>query len=176
MMRRFVLLLLPLLAAVPAPAEIVDLRTGGFEVVQETVVPGTTYAVYDEITGDVSGWWDHTMSDDPARLVIDARPGGHFYEHFDESGENGAIHATVIYADRGKKLVFRGPLGFSGHPLELVVTWELTADGVDRTRVKVTCRGEGELQEGWAEAVDDVWHHWLIEQFRPWMENLAYGG
>jgi hypothetical protein len=176
MMRRILLLLLPLLAAVPAPAEIVDLRTGGFEVVQETVVPGTTDAVYDEITGDVSGWWDHTMSDDPARLVIDARPGGHFYEHFDEAGENGAIHATVIYADRGKKLVFRGPLGFSGHPLELVVTWELTADGVDRTRVKVTCRGEGELQEGWAEAVDDVWHHWLIERFRPWMENLAYGG
>lgn len=176
MMRRCLFCFLLLLLALPARAEIVELETGGFEIVHETVVPGTPDAVYDEFTGDVSGWWDHTMSDQPARLVIDARPGGHFYEHFDESGENGAIHATVIYAERGKKLVYRGPLGFNGHPLELVVTWELSPVSADRTRVKVTCRGEGELQEGWAESVDDVWHHWLVERFRPWMENLAFGG
>ena len=176
MMRPMSIALLLSWVVAPAAAEVRELPTGGFETVHETVVPGTPDAAYDEFTGDVSGWWDHHMSDEPAALVIDARPGGHFYEHFDESGENGAIHATVIYAERGRRLVFDGPLGMSGHPFSIVATCEFTAEGADRTRITVTCRAAGELQEGWAEAVDGVWHHFLIEQFRPWMEALAHGG
>lgn len=173
---RTVLLILAITCASVAHADVRTLPTGAFEVVQDTVVPGTPEAVWDEFTGEISGWWDHHMSDDPTRLEVEARPGGHFIEHFDESGQNGAIHATVIYADRGRKLVYQGALGFSGEPLDLVVTWELTPEGADRTRVQVTCRGAGMLEDGWADAVDEVWHHLLIEQFRPWMEGLAHGG
>lgn len=164
------------LVCVPAAAEVVDLPIGGFQIVHETVVPGAPDAVYDEFTGDVSGWWDHHMSEEPAALVIEARPGGHFYEYFDESGQNGVIHATVIYAERGRKLVFDGPLGMNGHPLSIVTTCEFALEGPGRTRVTVTCRAAGELQEGWPEAVDGVWHHFLIERFRPYMESLAHGG
>ena len=69
-----------------------------------------------------------------------------------------------------------GPLGFAGHPLQLSITIEFSAEGADRTRLNVTCRGAGQLEEGWAEAVDRVWNHFLIEQFQPWMEALAHGG
>jgi len=174
-MTRPILLLLLILAA-PAHAEVTDLPTGGFEVVHDTVVPGTPEAAWDEFTGDVSGWWDHHQSEDPAKLVIEPRAGGDFYEWFDEDGESGAIHARVIYADRGRKLIMVGPLGFAGHPLDLAITVEFAPEGADRTRVTVTCRGVGEVQEGWGEAVDQVWNHFLIEQFRPWMEALAHGG
>lgn len=176
-MRPVLTLALMFALAAPAAAEVVrDVPTGGFELRHETVVPATPEAAYDEFTGDVSGWWDHTMSEEPAALVIEPRPGGHFYEHFDEGGQNGAVHATVIYAERGRKLVFDGPLGFSGHPLDLVVTVEFAAETADRTRVTVTCRGAGALEEGWAEAIDGVWHHFLIERYRPWMESIARGG
>ena len=172
---RWIFLILLILAA-PAGAEVTDLPTGGFEVVQEAVVPGSPDTAWGEFTGDVSGWWDHSQTRSPARLVIEGHVGGQFYEWFDEEGKNGAIHATVIYADQGRKLVFDGPLGFSGHPLALVVTIEFVADGPDRTRVTATCRGAGEVQEGWAEAVDQVWYHFLVEQYQPWMEALAHGG
>lgn len=169
-------LVLTALGAGSARAELRELPTGAFETVHETVVPGTPDTVYDEFTGDVSGWWDHHMSEKPAALVIEARPGGHFYEWFDEEGHDGVIHATVILAERGRRIVFEGPLGMNGHAFSIVSTCEFSAEGADRTRVKVTARAAGEMQEGWAEAVDRVWHHFLIEQFRPWMEALAHGG
>ena len=165
-----------LLIAVPASAEWKEIPTGGFESVHEAVVPGTPETAWAEFTGDVSGWWDHTHSGNPAKLVIDDFAGGHFYEHFDEGGKNGAIHADIVYADAGRKLIMVGPLGLTGHPLDLSITIEFAAETANRTRVTVTCRGAGQLEEGWAETVDGVWHHFLIEQYVPWMEALAHGG
>ena len=36
--------------------------------------------------------------------MIDDFAGGHFYEHFDDTGKNGAIHADIIYADTREML------------------------------------------------------------------------
>ncbi len=52
---------------------------------------------------DTNDWWDHSFAENPEKLFIEARPGGGFYEIFDTQG-NGARHATVIYAERGKML------------------------------------------------------------------------
>ena len=41
-------------------------------------------------------------------------------------------------------------------------------------RITVTCNGAGQLREGWAEAVDRVWHHFLIERFKPFVESGEY--
>ena len=49
--------------------------------------PGDPVFVYDHLTGDISSWWDHSFSENPYKLFIDARPGGGFYEIFNESGE-----------------------------------------------------------------------------------------
>ena len=88
-----------------------------------------------------------------------------FFEAFDDSG-HGSVHATVSYADKPVKLVFVGPLGLSGHALDLVVSYELEAVG-DSTRLRVTCRGAGELEPNWAQAVDTTWAHFIFERFRP---------
>ena len=37
---------------------------------------GSPQAIYDALTGDISGWWDHSFSDQPYKLYIEARPGG----------------------------------------------------------------------------------------------------
>jgi hypothetical protein len=162
------------LAATPAPAKVTPVETGGFTVEVETLVPLSPEAAFDAMTGDISGWWDHSMSEKPQALYIEPKPGGGFYEIFDESGD-GALHATVIYAKRGERLRFTGPLGLSGHAINLVVTYDYLAEG-DGTRVKVTCNAAGEYHEGWAETVDAVWSHFILERFTPYAEKLGGAG
>jgi hypothetical protein len=80
----------------------------------------------------------------------------------------------VIYAQHGKFLRFDGPLGLSGKALHMVHTYEFTHVGADSTRLKVTVRASGEMEAGWAETVDGVWWHFLVEQFKPYVESGAH--
>ena len=158
------------LPASDAPGRTSDIETGGFQVEHEMTLPGTPEEIYDAITGDVSGWWDHSMSGSPKKFYIEPRPGGGFYEIFNDRGD-GVRHATVIYADRGKLLRFEGPLGLSGFAIHMVHTYEFAAEGDDQTRLRLVVRAAGEIQDGWAEAVDQTWHHFLVERFKPYVES-----
>lgn len=163
-----------LAGAVPAArADVQEGRTGAFVVRQSITVPGTPEVIYDAVTGDVSGWWDHSFSEHPARFYLEAKPGGGFWELFDDRG-NGVKHATVLYADRGKLLRFEGPLGLSGHAVTLVTTYLFSAVGTDSTRLDVTANCAGEYQDGWPAVVDGVWRHFIVERFKPWVESGAY--
>jgi hypothetical protein len=137
---------------------------------QQLTLPGTTIQIYDAITGDISGWWDHTFSEKPYKLYIDAIPGGGFCEIFNAGGD-GVKHATVIYSDRGKMLRFDGPMGFSGKAIQMVTTYEFTAAGADSTTLKLSVHGAGEMDEGTPALVESVWHHFLFEQFKPYIES-----
>ena len=68
---------------VPAPhtrAANRELRVGSFAIEHTLVLPGTPETLYDALTGDISGWWDHTFSERPAKFYIEAKPGGGFWE------------------------------------------------------------------------------------------------
>jgi len=156
--------------AMPVHSSVRPVETGAFVVEHEVTLPGSPELIYDAITGDISDWWDHTFSGAPARFYIDATPGGGFYEIFDQNGD-GVKHATVIYADRGKLLRFEGPLGLSGNALFTVVTYEFEPVGKDSTRLAVSVHAAGEIQEGWAEAVDRAWEHFIIKRFAPYVES-----
>jgi uncharacterized protein YndB with AHSA1/START domain len=149
-----------------------ELKTGGFQVQQELVLPATPEAVYDTMTGDISGWWDHSFSAHPKRLFIEPKPGGGFWEIFDDAG-NGVLHATVIYADRGKTLRFTGPLGFSGQAVTFVTSFDFTPDPAG-TKLRVTCNVVGQVEDGEDKTVDAVWHHFLVERLKPYIESGAY--
>ncbi len=140
-----------------------------FSFEQQLTLPGTTTLIYDAITGDISGWWDHTFSDKPYKLYIDPVPGGGFYEIFDASGD-GVRHATVIYSDRGKMLRFDGPLGLSGKAVQMVCTYEFLEVGADSTTLKLSVHAAGEIEEGLPAIVESVWHHFLFERFKPYVE------
>jgi hypothetical protein len=139
-----------------------------FSFEMQVTVPGTTTLTYDAMTGDISGWWDHSFSDKPYKLYIDAVPGGGFYEIFNAGGD-GVKHATVIYSDRGKMLRFDGPLGLSGKAVQMVTTYEFIEVGSDSATVKLSVHGAGEIEEGMPAKIETVWHHFLFERFKPYI-------
>jgi uncharacterized protein YndB with AHSA1/START domain len=155
-----------------ASADVKSAEKGKFRVEQELVLPATPNEIYDAVTGDILGWWDHSFSGHPKKLYIEARPGGGFYEIFDDAG-NGALHATVIYADRGKRLRYTGPLGFGGRAIDLVTTYDLAAvEG--GTKFHLTVTAAGDVDEQLAGIVDSVWHHFLDERLKPYITSGDY--
>lgn len=178
-MKRFLLLLIVWLIMLPSSmlAEVKEVpadQLGAWVLTNEVLVPGTPEAAYDAFTGDISPWWDHSFSGDPAAFYIDARPGGGFYEWFDEDSQDGVLHATVITAIRGKLLRLDGPLGLSGRALNFVTTLAFEAVD-DSTRLTAVVHCSGEIDSSLASIVDGVWWHFIGEQFKPWYEDGALG-
>lgn len=155
-----------------AIGEVTEVPYGAWSFEHELMLPGTPEEIYDASTGDILPWWDHHMAEHPKALYIEPWPGGSFLEVFDDSGD-GAQHARVIHAERGKMLRMRGPLGLAGNALDMVFTLTYTAEG-ESTRVHLTVDAAGHTEEGWADAVDRVWHHFLVEQLKSYVESGAH--
>lgn len=151
------------------------LSTGAYAVEFSITYPGSPDLVYDHVTGDITAWWDHSFSGKPLKLYIEPRPGGGFYEIFNEKGD-GVLHATVIYAERGKILRFEGPLGLSGRAIQAVITYRLAPSGPDSTTLALSVHMQGEIDGQLASAVRSVWHHFLIERFKPYIEGVVRSG
>lgn len=171
-----ILRLFPVAVVLPAAisaqslfAQVTESEYGCYSFSFDVVMPGTPGEMYDAATGDISGWWDHTFSEKPVELFIDAVPGGQFREVFDEEG-NGVIHATVIYADRGKVLRMNGPLGLSGKAMDGIFTCRFEANG-DNTIVSFEANLAGQITAGEAAAVEGVWHHFLEDRLKPYLED-----
>lgn len=152
---------------VAAHAGVREESATGFMVEHELVIADTPEAVFDAFTGDVSGWWDHHFSEHPKALYIEPKPGGGFFEVFDDAG-NGARHAVVIGVEHGEMLRFEGPMGLAGFAINMVhtVTFEQDEGG---TKLSLVVDAFGRVQDGWARAVDETWHHFLYEQFAPYV-------
>jgi hypothetical protein len=172
-MKKLIFFLFVLLIASTIHAENKKLIYGAFSINHDVYLPGKPEVIYDAITGDISDWWDHSFSEKPSKFYIDAKPGGGFYEIFDESGD-GILHATVIAAQRGKLLRFDGPLGLSGKAIKLVTTYDFKAADSDSTLLKVTVNGSGEYDPSWPPLIDNVWQHFIFEQFKPYIESEKY--
>jgi hypothetical protein len=164
------IVLLITIISLPSSSQEAKPKYDVFSFEQQLTLPGTTTQIYDAITGDISGWWDHSFSEKPYKLYIDAIPGGGFYEIFNAGGD-GVKHATVIYSDRGKILRFDGPLGLSGKAIQMVTTYEFFEAGQDSTTLKLSVHGSGEIEEGLPATIDSVWHHFLFERFKPYIEE-----
>jgi uncharacterized protein YndB with AHSA1/START domain len=152
--------------------DVKELKAGAFEVQKEVLLPASPEKVYDAVTGDISGWWDHSFSAKPKRLFIEAKPGGGFWEIFNDAGD-GVLHATVNYAERGKRLRFTGPLGFSGQAVTVVTTYDFLPDPVG-TKFRMTCNVSGQIEDGEDKIVDAVWQHFLVERLKPYIESGDY--
>jgi hypothetical protein len=173
MKKNLILLNIILFLSIYSTAQESKAKYDVFSFEQQLTLPGTTTQIYDAMTGDISGWWDHSFSEKPYKLYIEAIPGGGFYEIFDAGGD-GVKHATVIYSERGKMLRFDGPLGLSGKAIQMVTTYEFTSAGSDSTTVKVSVHGSGEVEEGLPAKVASVWHHFLFERLKPFIESGEY--
>ena len=166
-----IIAIIAILLGPAARAEVKLLAFGGYSVETEVILPVSPNVAYDAATGDIGGWWDHHFSEHPKRLYIEAKPGGGFYEIFDDAG-NGVQHAVVIYADRGKLLRFVGPLGFSGNALDDVVTYEFKPEG-SGTRLHITVNMVGQMSNEDAQAADQAWHH-FADRLKAYIESGDY--
>ncbi len=172
-MRKLALIFLFILASQSAftqQNEKIKPRFDIFAFNKEVTLPGTPEQIFDAATGDISGWWDHSFTENPKKLFIEAKPGGGFWEIFDDEG-NGVLHATVIYSQRGKMIRFDGPLGLSGRAVQIVTTYEFSESGKDSTLMKVSVHGSGEMEEGMPAIVEKVWEHFIFERFKPYIES-----
>lgn len=155
-----------LLAATGSPASGQDsaavrrLEVGGFSFQQRIAVPVTPEVAFDLATGDLSGWWDHKFSEQPAQFCLEPRAGGGFWELFDEAG-NGVRHAVVIFAQRGRRLRFEGPLGLTGNATQFVYTYDFAPLLTGGTELTLTVNAAGQMEPGWPELVAGVWRHFL---------------
>jgi len=140
---------------------------------KQVTLPGTPEIIFNAVTGDISGWWDHSFFENPKKFYLEPKPGGGFWEIFDDKG-NGVLHATVIYADRGKMLRFDGPLGLSGKAIKVVTTYEFEPVGIDSTLFKVSVHAAGEVDEGVPVIVESVWDHFIFEQLEPYIKSGKY--
>lgn len=157
------------LAASAAAQDVTTFEPRGFSIADSVVLPVDPDTAFDVATGDVRPWWDHSFTKEPRALTIEARPGGHFLETFDEAG-NGCIHATVTYVDRGKTLRMEGPFGLSGQAAQMVVTWKFEADG-QSTKLSWTVNCAGQLDEGLDKIVAQVWRHFLADRLKTYVES-----
>lgn len=168
----------------PAP-NIRELETRAFEFDLTVAMPATREEVWQALTGDVSGWWDHHVSDASAELVIYPRPGGAFWEYFDSDGATGIEHAEVIFSRPPEKLVMTGPFGFSGNAVRMVVTYalepvadeNLTGD-LDTTGsvLTVTVSVSGVYKDGWDSDIRDVWRHSVESRLKGYLDAGCRGG
>lgn len=143
---------------------------GTFAFTNDVRLAGHANDIYDALTGDITGWWDHSFSKKPYRMYIEAKPGGGFYEIFSPEGD-GVLHATVTYAQRGTMLRFVGPLGLAGKALDMVTTFTFTSAGQDSTVLTLSVHAAGEMDAGLETMVRGVWHHFLVERFKPYVES-----
>lgn len=163
------LALLVLLAAV-ASAGAAESEFGVFSFSLSGEMKGTPEEVFDAATGDITGWWDHTMSGNPLKMYVEPVPGGAFMEIFNEQGD-GVRHAVVTGAERGKLLRYEGPLGLAGFALHMVTTWAFAPAGEGRTTVTLQVHGAGEVHEGWPEVIEKTWRHFLFERLQSYLEE-----
>jgi uncharacterized protein YndB with AHSA1/START domain len=153
------------LAADPLRAgEAVEFPVRGITLEKEVPIAAPPDEAWNAFTGDVSGWWDHTFSGKPRKLVIDRLPGGGFWEIFDAEG-HGVKHAEILWAEPGKVLKMRGPLGFSGKAVDLVHTFRFEPDGAG-TKILFTLNALGQLDDLDVAALEQVWEHFLVERFQ----------
>jgi len=169
-MKTAIALCLSLLLAGGGAAAAEPVPTGSFQFRFSVEMPGTAVEVFDAATGDISGWWDHSMSVNPVELVIEPVPGGRFLEIMDRDG-GGVVHATVTQVQRGKMLRMVGPMGLAGHAIHMVTTWTLEQPTENTTTFTVEVHAAGEVHEGWGDVVEKTWRHFIEGRLLPHLQE-----
>lgn len=104
----------------------------------QVFVDGVAWRVFDALTVNVSAWWGapHLRSVEATNLVLDARPGGHFYEEWGH--RQGALLGWVVAIRQDERLELAGPLCGESADSRLAMTLEAREGG---TLLTVVSRG-----------------------------------
>lgn len=148
------LIALPLLLAIPAPAEVVRTSDTGFATQHKLTVATSPEKVWEALVHP-ERWWDgaHTYSGSAANLSMDARPGGCWCE---KTAAGGVEHMRVLYVAKDAMLRMTGGLGpLQAMPVTAVMTITLEPAGAG-TQVTASYTVAGPGLAGIAAPVDGV--------------------
>lgn len=147
-----------------------NLREGSFQIEQEVVFAAGREAVWARLC-DVDGWWCHRFGKGP--LCLEARVGGRFEERWGD-GE-GALWGVVTFVRRPEVLRLSGPLGMDT-PVNSVYEFALEEAGDGRTRLKLSHRCVGIIDDRWGAAHGEGWGE-LWGHLKRFVESGArFGG
>lgn len=152
------IVLIAVLAATPAAAEIVDVAPNGMEIRHQVRIAAPPEKVWAALI-DPARWWgsDHTFSGSASNLTLEPRAGGCWCEKLPSGG--GVMHMQVAHFAPPQTLVLRGALG----PLynlgaDGAMAFTLAANGAE-TDLTLSFRAGGYVKEGfqkWSGPVDNV--------------------
>ena len=128
---------------------------GSLDVTAELTVDADRERVFDTLLR-VGDWWPHRFRDG-SQVVLEARPGGAFREDFPNGG--GAVYGTVTFVDQPETFSISGPMGMAG---AVTAVWTMTFTSLDddpaRTRVTLTHRGYGDIDDEARQSYRAGWH------------------
>jgi uncharacterized protein YndB with AHSA1/START domain len=127
-------------------------REGSFHVEQEVLIEAPRARVWAALM-DPESWWKHRFDGPPCRLVLEARPGGRFYQAW--PGEEGAVFGHVTFLKSPEVIRLSGPLGMTT-PVSSVYEWRLEDLG-EATMLKLSHRVVGLLDEEYAQNHEQGW-------------------
>ena len=138
-----------------------------FRIEQEIKINAKPAKVFERLTGDVSPWWDHSFSEAPKAVVLEAKLGGRFYEDFGDG--NGAIYCTVMQLEKDAKLVLVGQMGMGG-AVYGNITFELVADGA-ATVLKLSHSAIGDVTDEHKKNYSQGWQDLLGKRLKSLVET-----
>lgn len=136
-------ILVPIVSAGPALAEVKDRSPGGFTIENVRSVPVPADEAFRVLVEEVDLWWprDHTWWGAEGRLSIEPRAGGCFCER---AGSREAQHMIVGFVDPGRTLRLLGGLGpMQGMGLHGVLEFRFAPDPDGGTRITMFYRSGG---------------------------------
>ncbi|OYY64327.1 SRPBCC family protein [Sphingomonas sp. 28-62-11] len=152
-------LLLAAFAATPAVADVVAVTPGSFEISQTVTINAPVANTWDMLRAPQK-WWnkDHTYSGDSANLYLDSQATGCFCERLPGGGS--VEHGRIVHLRPQKMMRLNAALGpLQAEAVTGTLTWTLTAEGENATRIKLTYVVGGHIRggaEALAPAVDEV--------------------
>jgi uncharacterized protein YndB with AHSA1/START domain len=148
------LLVLPLLLAAPASAEVVRTSDTHFVIQHKLTIAAPPEKLW-EVLVHPDRWWDpaHSYSGNAANLSLDPRPGGCWCE---KTASGGVEHMRVVYLAKGETLRMIGGLGpLQAMPVTAVMTITLKPAGTG-TELTASYSVAGPSLAGIAKPVDGV--------------------
>lgn len=122
----------------PATADVVKAEAAGFVIEKTVTISASPDTVWETLRAP-QRWWskEHTWSGNADNLYIDSQATGCFCEKL--PGRGSVQHARLIFVDKGKMLRMEGAFGpLQGEAIVATLTFELSPDGDNATKVKMT--------------------------------------
>ncbi len=144
---------------IPAAAEVVATSPTSFEISQAVTIDKPVPQVWDMLRAPQK-WWskDHTYSGDSNNLYLDSQATGCFCERLPGGGS--VEHGRIVHLRPQKLMRLNAALGpLQAEAVTGTLTWTLTTEGENATRIKVSYVVGGHIRggaEALAPAVDEV--------------------